>query len=76
MNRFLIEVRIGSIWMPYKLIKNCDSGHAAIDRFPNLVKDIEGGIENARIKRLINNVQVSDAKINISKYWGSKNLEI
>jgi hypothetical protein len=75
MNRFLIEVRIGSIWMPYKLIKHCNDGRAAIDRLPNLVKDIEGGIENARVKRLVTNVQVSDAKINIGKMWGSKNLE-
>jgi len=75
MNRFLIEIRIVDIWVPYKLIKNCGSGRAAIDRLPYLVQDINGSLENARVKRLINNVQVSDAKINISKMWGTKNLE-
>ncbi len=75
MPRFLVEVRMMDRWMPYKILTRSPSIQEALDRLPKLVADVEGGIENARVKRLQQDVQIADAKIEITKIWGTSHLE-
>lgn len=39
------------------------------------MKDVEGGVENARIKRLFQDVQIAEAKIEITRIWGLGHVE-
>ncbi len=75
MPRFLIEVRMMDRWLPYKILTRSPSIRHALDRLSMLVKDIDGGVENARVKPLIQDVQISTAKIEITKIWGTSHLE-
>jgi hypothetical protein len=62
-------------WVPYKILTRSPSIREALDRLPQLVKDIEGGVENARVKCLVQDVQIAEAKIEITKIWGTSHLE-
>jgi hypothetical protein len=73
--RFLVEVRILDSWMPYKILTRSPDIRHALSRLPDLVADIEGGEENARIKTLVQDVQIANAKIEITKIWGIENVE-
>jgi len=74
-SRFLVEVKLFDKWLPYRLLTRSPDIRHALSRLPNLVSDIEGGVENARIKPLVQDVQIADAKIEITKIWGIENVE-
>lgn len=73
--RLLIEVRLMEIWIPYRILTRSPSIQHALDRLSQLVKDIKGGVENARIRRLSQDVQICDAKIEITRIWGMNHIE-
>jgi hypothetical protein len=70
--KFLIEVCLLDKWVPYKILTRSPSIHDALNRLPDLVKDIKG---EARIKRLSQDVQIAEAKIEITRLWGIKHVE-
>lgn len=73
--RFLIEVKIAEAWIPFRILTRSPTIQHALDRLPSLVLDVKGGIENARIKRLFQDVQICNAKMEITKIWGMDHLE-
>jgi hypothetical protein len=62
-------------WLPFKILTRSPDIRHALARLPDLVEGIEGGVENARIKPLVQDVQIADAKIEITKIWGIENVE-
>lgn len=73
--RLLIEVKLMETWIPYRILTRSPTIQHALERLPQLVKDVEGGVENARIKRLFQDVQIAEAKIEITRIWGLGHVE-
>jgi len=75
MMRFLVEIKLMDKWILYKILTRSPDIRHALNRLSHLVKNVEGGVENARIRRLDTDVQIMDAKIEITKIWGVEHLE-
>ena len=74
MTRFLVEIFCDDNWVSYKILTRSPDIRNALNRLPYLIKG-QAELEHARIRRLCTNVQVADAKIEITRLWGVENLE-